>query len=116
MQTGRTGSGRHERKSKSQRSYVLVTPFFALGLWGCAGWDNPTALAELETEAEVEIRASRVETFEEVEVHARVLEGGSEVRILSVAQAPAGSPEWQQNIQHVAYRAPVSSACSATGA
>lgn len=44
---------------------------------GCADWDNPTALSELEPDAEFEIEATRVETFEELEVHVHVSEGGT---------------------------------------
>ncbi len=44
---------------------------------GCADADNPTALSELEPETQFEIRADRVETFEEVEIHVDVMEGGS---------------------------------------
>ena len=48
----------------------------AIAQWGCAGLDNPTALAELQVEAEIEIKASRVETFDEVEIHAHLTQGG----------------------------------------
>ena len=48
----------------------------AVAALGCADWDNPTALSELQTETEFELSASRVETFEEVEIHVHVNEGG----------------------------------------
>jgi hypothetical protein len=54
------------------------------GLWGCAGADNPTALADLDPQADIEIHADRVETFDEVEVHVRLTEGGRPMRMNSV--------------------------------
>ncbi len=54
------------------------------GLWGCAGADNPTALADLDPQADIEIHADRVETFDEVEVHVRLTEGGGPMHMNSV--------------------------------
>ncbi len=54
------------------------------GLWGCAGADNPTALADLDPQADIEIHADRVETFDEVEVHVRLTEGGEPMHMNSV--------------------------------
>jgi hypothetical protein len=48
----------------------------AIGAAACAGWDNPTALADLDPQAEFEVGAARVETFEEVEIHVHVSESG----------------------------------------
>ena len=45
-----------------------VLTIAAISQWGCAGLDNPTALADLQVEADIEIEASRVETFNEVEI------------------------------------------------
>lgn len=56
----------------------------AIGQWGCAGLDNPTALAELQVEADIEIEATRVETFDEVEIHAHLTEGGAPMRMRQV--------------------------------
>lgn len=47
----------------------------------CAGWDNPTALTDLQPVAEFEIEAARVETFEEVEIHVHITESGHPLQI-----------------------------------
>jgi hypothetical protein len=46
--------------------------------------DNPTALAELQVEADIEITATRVETFDEVEIHAHLTQGGVPMRMRQV--------------------------------
>ena len=56
----------------------------AIGQWGCAGLDNPTALAELQVEADIEIKATRVETFNDVEIHAHLTQGGAPMRMRQV--------------------------------
>ena len=45
-------------------------------LAGCSDSGNPVALADLQPAAEFEVRADRVETFEEVEIHVAVTEDG----------------------------------------
>ena len=52
---------------------------------GCAGWDNPTAIADLETDVEFEIEVARVETFEEVEIHIHAMQDG----VPTIMQQPA---------------------------
>jgi len=54
-------------------SYILAVGAFV----GCAGSDNPLALADLNPVIEVEIEADRIETFDEVEIHVHISEGGS---------------------------------------
>ena len=61
------------------RSVLLST---GLIVWGCAGADNPTALADLEPVTEFEIEATEVETMQEVEITVRVREGGSPMHLL----------------------------------
>lgn len=66
------------------RIHVSVLTIAAIGQWGCAGLDNPTALAELQVEADIEIEATRVETFSEVEIHAHLTLGGAPMRMRQV--------------------------------
>jgi hypothetical protein len=47
----------------------------------CAGWDNPTALEDLQADVEFEIEAARVETLEEVQIHVHATEGGAPMTI-----------------------------------
>lgn len=49
----------------------------ALAAGACAGWDNPTALADLEADVEFEVAANRVETMEEVEIHVHAMHDGA---------------------------------------
>ncbi len=53
-------------------SYILAVGAFV----GCAGSDNPLALADLNPVVEVEIEADRIETFDEVEIHVHISESG----------------------------------------
>ncbi len=48
-----------------------------VALLGCAGWDNPTALEDLQTDVEIEIAAGELETFEEIEIRVSALEHGA---------------------------------------
>jgi hypothetical protein len=47
----------------------------------CAGWDNPTALEDLQANVEFEIEVSRVETLEEIQIHVHATEGGAAMEI-----------------------------------
>ncbi len=63
-----------------RRANVVMAGAFSLAAvvaLGCADWDNPTALSDLQTETQFDVEATRVETFEEVEIHVPVMEGGS---------------------------------------
>lgn len=51
---------------------------------GCADWDNPTALSDLQPTVEFEFDAVPVETFEEVHIHAHITEGGATLGMRSV--------------------------------
>lgn len=62
------------------RSIIAVA--VVLGGLGCAGWDNPTALSELDTETEFEFSVAEFETFEEVEVEVHVRSGAMRLRML----------------------------------
>ena len=65
----------------------------AVLIWGCAGADNPMALADLDPVAEFEITASEVETMREVELTARVREGGALMHLQNAqieVQPPTG--------------------------
>ena len=64
----------------------LALALVVAGAWlpGCAEWDNPTALAELEPRTVIEVHAARVETFEEVEIHAQITERGAPMRMQRV--------------------------------
>lgn len=62
---------------KASVQYIVAALVFGAPLFGCADWDNPTALADLELETEFEIAAGPVETFEEIEIHVHVAEGGA---------------------------------------
>ncbi len=73
-----------------RRMIGVAAGVLGLALFGCADWDNPTALSELETETQFEVHASRVETFEEVEIHVVITESGS----------PMGMREAQLEIRH----------------
>ncbi len=66
---------------KASVQYIVAALVFGAPLVGCADWDNPTALSNLETEAQFEVEAARVETFEEVEIHVRLTEGGQPLSI-----------------------------------
>ncbi len=59
---------------------ALAMPFFVAG---CAGWDNPTALEDLQADVEFEIEAARIETFEEVEVHVHARHDGAPMELES---------------------------------
>ncbi|MFV1985980.1 MAG: hypothetical protein ACC682_01755 [Gemmatimonadota bacterium] len=72
------------------RSTLLST---GLLVWGCAGADNPTALADLEPVAEFEIDVAQVETMHEIEITARVREGGAPMSLIDAqfeVHAPTG--------------------------
>jgi hypothetical protein len=49
--------------------------------WSCAGWDDPTALADLNPEVQFDIEGARIETLEEVEVHVHVTDGGAPMHL-----------------------------------
>lgn len=53
----------------------------AIPISGCAGWDNPTALADLDPQLEFEIATTRVETLEEVEITVHASESGVPMRM-----------------------------------
>jgi len=55
---------------------------FALALGACADRDNPTALADLSFDADFELSAAEVQTFEAVEVHAHPHEDGHAVIVM----------------------------------
>ena len=78
-----------------KRSRAWISGGLAAALYACAGWDNPTALEDLQTTAEFEIEAARVETFEEVEIHVHVRERGSHVKVtqaqLEIEHAASGT-------------------------
>ncbi len=74
---------------------ILLAGGFALS--GCAGSDNPTALADLEPVAEWEIETSEIETMREVEIVARVREGAGLMR-LREAQVEIGSPNGPERV------------------
>lgn len=61
----------------------------------CAGWDNPTALEDLQANVEFEIEAARIETFEEIEVHVHISENGAPMQIenarLEIEHAAGGA-------------------------
>jgi hypothetical protein len=62
---------------------------------GCASWDNPTALSELNPEAQFEIESAELETFQETEIHVRVNEGGAQLELrraqLEIERADGGA-------------------------
>ncbi len=60
---------------------IALTVALGVPLAGCADWDNPTALSEIEPEVDFELAVARVETFGEVEVHVRVTEAGAPLRM-----------------------------------
>lgn len=83
----------------------------------CAGWDNPTALADLEPDVEFDVEADHVETFEEVEFHVHVREGGSPLHLthgeLEIRHATSGmtrlidlEPEGDAYAAHVTFFEP----------
>lgn len=103
----------------STRQIIGTTSALAWGVFllGCADWDNPTALTELEAETEFHIEATRVETFENVEIRVHVTEGGTplvmrqpEVQIESEAggglRAVAMEPEGDGYSAHVMFYEP----------
>lgn len=56
---------------------VAAVGLVALGVLGCAGGDNPTALSDLNPNVQFQIDATELETFEEIEVEVMLMEGGS---------------------------------------
>lgn len=87
------------------------------GLMGCADGDNPTALADLQTETEFELTTTRVETFEEIEIHVHVEESGTSLGLheaeLEIEHALTGAsrvvpvePEGHGYAAHVTFFAP----------
>jgi hypothetical protein len=56
------------------RSYAALGAAVALGS-GCADWDNPAALADLNLQVEFEVEADPVETYDEIEIHVHVNDG-----------------------------------------
>lgn len=62
---------------KPSIGHAAVGVFIAgVGL-GCAEWDNPTALEDLQADVEFEIAAAELATFEEIEIHVEASENGS---------------------------------------
>jgi hypothetical protein len=65
--------------------------------FGCAEWDNPTALEDLEADVEFEIAATELETFEEIEIHVEASENGSRLEMrgprLEVEHPASGSQQ-----------------------
>ena len=73
------------------RGGVMLAALVAVG---CAGRDNPAALAELEGEVEFEIQAARVETFDEIEIRTRVTQDGNVLPLQEAwleIEAPGGA-------------------------
>ncbi len=66
---------------KAAIQYIVAGLVFGAPLIGCAEWDNPTALSELEPEVDFQFAVARVETFREVEVHVHVTEAGAPLRM-----------------------------------
>ncbi len=60
---------------------TIGTTLIFLGSVSCATWDNPTALADLNLDVQVEIEPSVVETYEEVDVHIRISESGAPLKM-----------------------------------
>ncbi|MCH7875204.1 MAG: FixH family protein [Gemmatimonadetes bacterium] len=65
---------------------LLAAPL-ALAVAACAGSDNPTALADLETAVEFEVSAAEIQTLEEVEFHIHVEERGMHLDLLQAELA-----------------------------
>ena len=81
----------------SSTTYVpAVALTVAAAALGCADWDNPTALADLEPEVEFEIGATEIQTLEEVEVHVDVRDGGLRMELthseLEIQHADGSEP------------------------
>ena len=59
---------------------------------GCAGWDNPTALNDLQLAVEFELPATALETFKAIEIHVHVSEDGLPVVVVEpqLEIAPSG--------------------------
>jgi hypothetical protein len=67
---------------KRNRILYGLTGGLAIAVVGaCAGWDNPTALEDLQANVEFDVEVSRVETFEEIEIHIHATEGGAPMEI-----------------------------------
>lgn len=67
------------------RKIVGMAAFF-VGGWaatGCADWDNPAALSELNPQAGFQVATTRVETFEEVEIRVQVTDDGTPLELQS---------------------------------
>ncbi len=81
--------------TKKTPQLIAITLPLSIALSACAGWDNPTALSELQLEVEFEIGSPQLETFEEVEIHVHVTESGAPLRMgqgqLEI-KATAGGP------------------------
>ncbi len=60
----------------------LTALVLGIGAAACADLDNPTALADLETDVDFDIEAVRVETFDEVDIQVRVREGTRHLAML----------------------------------
>lgn len=65
---------------RSALTCALVASWGAAAL-NCADWDNPTALVDRDFQAEFEVGAAEIQTFEEVEVHVHIQEGGQSVSV-----------------------------------
>ncbi len=59
----------------------LAAALTILALEACAGADNPTALADLNTEVEVELAVAEIQTLEEVEFHLHIAESGMHLQL-----------------------------------
>jgi hypothetical protein len=68
-------------KSVSNLASGAVVLGAAFLTWGCAGLDNPTALADLEPVTEWSVELAEVETMQPVGIVARVREGGSPMHL-----------------------------------
>lgn len=62
--------------------FAALSDVALASLIGCAGSDNPTALADLDPQTEFSISESRVETFEEVEISVLATESGRPMEML----------------------------------
>jgi hypothetical protein len=86
-------------RGDTMRHWTIYTAATALAFGGaaCADWDNPTALADLNPDIEIDIEADRVETYEEVEIHVRASESGMPMTMrqaqLAIAHHDGGSAQ-----------------------
>ncbi len=99
---------------------ALLFPLLAASgtaLLSCAGRDNPLALDGLDVQAQFEIEAARVETFEEIEIAVRATHGGAplKLRLAQLELEPAAGgpaqrvtlePEGEHYAAHVMFFQP----------